>query len=156
MENRIRIALFEWTPRSPMAWVILFGTGCIFSHVAIEVNGVWYDASETRGTFAEADVISLAGRPCQLAEIRGDASLWLKRMHGKHYDYRGVAGWIACRLFNAGCGSNHRFYCFEAANDLLKSLGLRGVKRRAVSGCDIRSALPVNTRFWKFGESSNG
>lgn len=150
MKNKI--VLFEWTPRSAMAWIILIATGCPFSHAAIEINGKLYDASERRGTLAEADVERLRGRPCQVCEFEADLSQWLRKSIGKKYDYTGVLGWMACRFFNRACGNRHRFYCFETVNDAMKAAGFRGVRRKAVSGCDIRNALPGAPRYAVFGE----
>ena len=48
---RNRIAIFEWTPKPLTAWLILAATGCLLTHAAVEIGGVWYAAGETRGTF---------------------------------------------------------------------------------------------------------
>ena len=136
-----------------MAWIILIATGCPLSHAAIEVNGVWYDASETRGTFDKANLQQLWKRPCQICEFDGDLSDWLRQMRGKHYDYHGVIGWLLCRWKNKACGDSNRFYCFEAANGALQAAGYRGASQAALSGCDLRRALPAAPRYKIFGEN---
>lgn len=151
MKNRI--ALFEWTPRSAMAWIILIATGCQFSHAAIEINGTWHDASESRGTFSPADITRLQGRPCQICDFDGDLAEWLQTMRGKRYDYKGAIGWLLCRWLKRGCGDKHKFYCFEAANGALQAAGYRGASQAALSGCDLRNALPAAPRYKIFGEN---
>ncbi|WP_287602726.1 hypothetical protein [Thiothrix sp.] len=144
---RNKIALFEFTPRSAVAWLILAVTGCPLTHAAVQVDGVWYDSSETRGTFDRADLSRLAGRPCQVCEFDGNLSGWLRDMRGKRYDYRGVAGWLICRFTGRGCGDMNKFYCFESALSALSAAGHARAVSGAITGCHVRRALPGAPRY---------
>ena len=148
MKNRIY--LFEWSRSRFMSWVILLATGCPYAHAAVEVGGVLYDASESRGTFDRADRSRFIGRPCLVVEVDGDLSDWLREMDGKQYDYTGVGGWLLCRFWRRGCGDTNKFYCFEAANAALKHLGRKHCTG-AVSGCDLLGVLPGAPRYKRFG-----
>lgn len=149
MKNRIY--LFEWSRKSVMSWVILLATGCPYAHAAVEVDGVLYDASETRGTFDRADRARFIGRQCLVCEVDGDLSGWLQAMDGKRYDYRGVLGWLVCRWWRRGCGAKQQFYCFESANEALRFLKRKHVPEGAVSGCDLLDVMPGAPRYQRFG-----
>jgi len=146
----IRVAVFEWNPKNLLSWLIALATGCRFSHAAIEIEGVWYDASESRGSFDRADLGRLRGRLCRVAAFEGDLSEWLTAMRGRQYDYAGVAGWLVCRFVRRGCGHSQRVYCFEAVNAALAAAGRVSCATAAVSGCDLLGVLPGGVRFGRF------
>jgi hypothetical protein len=82
-----------------------------------------------------------------------DMSQWLQQMSGKRYDYAEVINWLLCRYWRSGCGNARQFYCFEAANGALQAAGYRGANVKAISGCDLRTALPTAPRYKIFGEN---
>ena len=71
-------------------------------------------------------------------------------MRGKKYDYAGVTGWLVCKFLKRACGYSGRVYCFEAADSALKAAGYRGSSSAALSGCDVRKALPGAPRYQIF------
>ncbi len=111
----IKIALFTVNPRSLISIIIATVTGQPFTHAAFCVEGVWYDASESRGRFAPLDPKKYKNRFCLIADLPNNFhqpifyQRLIKKMLNVEYDYSGVLGWIFG--FN---GSGKKFYCFEA------------------------------------------
>lgn len=132
-----KIYLFK--PRGILGEIITLVTRCEYSHSAVEVDGVLYDASETRGEFGRSDPDIFSGswfrprRKYVVVEFSGDMSPWLDFMAGAQYDWKGVLGWI----FRAN--DITKFYCFEATWAALKFAGITKTETMPdrLSGCDL-------------------
>lgn len=110
-----KIALFTVSPTSLTALLISAVTHCPYSHAAICVDGVWWHASESTGTFSRMDTAKYAHRHCSVFTFEGDLRLWVRGMEGARYDWKGVIGWAKrCFGFNY-TSDDKKFYCFEAA-----------------------------------------
>lgn len=118
-------------PSSFKGWVISLVTKTPYSHAVIEIGGICYDASESRGNFDVSD-IDLSKRKYTAFVVEGDLSEWLSHNYGRGYDWRGVLGWIFDRK-----GDPDKFYCFEAVRDALMFLGISKAKLKRTTGIDI-------------------
>ena len=169
MAKTHRIALFLIEPRSLTSLAISVGTLCTITHCAIEVDGVWKDASETRGDYDALKASDYENRQCLIihnvpAAEGKSIDLQLKNMK---YDWQGVRSWLPRRILaaiarkkwippqvasaiNEFTESNTEPYCFEVGY-----LALTGQwNSQPVSGCDIRSlaslrGLPI--QYGQFG-----
>jgi hypothetical protein len=96
-------------PTTLIGYIISIATWSKYSHSIVEINGVLYDSSETRGTFDVSDLV-LGDRPYLTYEFRSKINLkrWAGKNLGKEYDWLGVFGWF----FDAN--DKNKFYCFEA------------------------------------------
>lgn len=139
-----KIFIFTGAFRSPTGLMIALATRCQFVHAAVSVAGECWHSSEQLGRFDRVDLAAYAERDCIMFEFEGDLSQWLEGMKGCRYDWRGVLGWLF-RMNNP-----QRFYCFEAAQDALKTAGIiqSGLKR--LSGCDLRDMAKGGIRYGKF------
>lgn len=128
-----RVLLFK--PSTFSGRVICWVTNSDFSHAAVEVDGVLYDSSESRGTFGVSS-IDPSVREHIAYEFTGDLSSWVHSMKGKEYDWRGVIGWIFSR------NDRKKFYCFETAwSALVHSEVIFTPQPDRVSGTHIVNAL---------------
>ncbi len=108
--------IYLFYPSSLKGYFICLVTLSRFSHAAVEVRGVLYDSSESRGYFGESQ-IDTSTRRYEVWELEGSLIRWRVSMRGKKYDWKGVIGWIF------GAGSKNKFYCFETAWSALAVLG---------------------------------
>lgn len=107
--------IYLYKPNSFWGRVITFVTRSPYSHTAVEINGIVYDSSETRGTFAQSDIIPQT-REHDVFVFDGDLTVWLWTMKGKKYDWQGVWGYIF------GINNKNKFYCFETSYSALMFL----------------------------------
>ena len=127
--------LYLFYPASLLGWLISVVTRSPFCHAAIEVDGVLWDASESRGYFGRSG-IDVSKRKHVCLEFAGDLSSWLDFLQGREYDWIGVLGW----LFHAN--SRRRFYCFEAAWLALSQCGIaKGSMPTQLSGSDLAAII---------------
>ena len=127
-----RIALFEMDGLAPTQWLIALATRSRITHAAIEVDGRWYDASESRGNFGPLAADKFQDRHCYVIEADISAG-WLPMLKGCEYDWKGVFTWLVGRWVNRDLGDASRFYCFEAAYLAMTGNDAAG----AVSGADL-------------------
>lgn len=151
-----RIALFYWEPTISSIGIAL-GTRCTITHCAVEIDGVWKDASERRGNYGPVNMTDLAMRKCLIIDrvpIITPGCTVDKKFEGKCYDFPGVALWLPARIWcdmtKRTLKPNDQPYCFEVGY-----FALMGVENdKPVSGCDIRDlaearGLPI--RYGRFG-----
>lgn len=148
--NQNRIALFTGV-RSLTGAAIQWATGCEFVHAAIQIDGVWYDASESRNDFSRMDVQQYASRRCVVFDLpmpegaADDLKSWLARSNGKEYDWPGVLLWLFKHK-----GSADKFYCFEAAREAMQVCSVV-VPEYPVSGCHLVAAFEALGRSGYYG-----
>lgn len=123
--------LYLFYPDSLLGKIITFITKCPYSHSAVEVDGVLYDSSESRGDF-NISHINPSDREHKVYEFEGDLSEWVLFMSNSVYDWKGVIGW----LFN--WNTVNKFYCFEASWMALHFAGIvEGQQPSKLSGCAL-------------------
>ena len=130
-----KLAIFHGSARSLTSLLISYTTQCTYTHAAIEIDGQWWHSSEQLGCFGKLNPAQFNHRRCTVYHFEGDLSDWLKKMQGKQYGWRGIAGWA---LYAAGIkrgtitGHAQHYYCFMAAlkalmtaynNESFKALG---------------------------------
>jgi len=91
-----------------------------YSHAAILINGVLFDASEKRGSVGKDHTLSRTyrGRTIVVYQVQDSSKFmegWAQGQVGRSYDYLGVLGWFL-RL-----GSIKKVYCFEWVLEYLHS-----------------------------------
>lgn len=132
------VALFTGV-RSVTGAAIRWATGCEFVHGAIKIDGVWYDASEKRGNFAEMDENKYKHRRCVVFELPDSDTdklkAWLDEHRGRKYDWSGVLLWIFKHR-----GDLSKFFCFEAQRSGLRRIGF-SINKHPLSGCHILEAF---------------
>ena len=127
-----RIALFKMTG-SWVSLMIAAATRSSITHCAVEYDGVWYDASESRGDFNKTDVSKHIYRNCYIIERVGITDNFLPQLEGKKYDFAGVGTWLLSRALGRSVAGNENPYCFEAGYFALTG----GMPSTAVSGKDL-------------------
>ena len=128
-----RVALFFCSPLRPASLAIALGSWCTLTHCAVEIDGTWYDASETRGNFDKLNVSRYRSRRCLVIELKGTPVGLLNQLEGKGYDWQGIRGWMLSRLLRRNLNQNEVPYCFEAG-----FLAMKGYwSTKPVSGCDL-------------------
>jgi len=145
----MRVALFEPDWKSPISMLIAIITKTPWTHAAFEIDGKWYDASESRGDFNEVDIKkSMRGRLAHVWRLGNRLAVrnLIEDHKGEPYDYKGVLGYIWKK------GNDRRFYCFEAvmaASLLVKQPDvLPNLKR--VNGLDILNLLGTPNEIKRF------
>ncbi len=151
-----RIALFYWEPKITSIGIAI-GTRCTLTHCAVEIDGVWKDASESRGNYGPVNMTDLENRKCLIIGRVPIITLGYsvdKKFSGKLYDFPGVALWLPARIWcdmtKRPLKPNDQPYCFEVGY-----FTLTGVDNdMPISGCDIREMaearhLPIS--YGRFG-----
>lgn len=113
--------------------MIAAATRSSITHCAVEYDGIWYDASESRGDFNEADVSKHIYRKCYIIERVPITDKFLTQLKGKKYDFAGVGTWLLSRALGRNVAGNDEPYCFEAGYFALTG----GMPITAVSGTDL-------------------
>jgi len=127
-------------PDSFLGLIISWITGCKYSHSIVEIDGIMYDSSETRGKFGITDRkvmydVVHGRRKNVVYTVPGDLYPWIAEMSGTRYDWKGVLGW----LFKL---NNHKkFYCFEASWKALLIAGIVEHTPNQISGCDLEKVM---------------
>lgn len=116
MKKRNAIAIFEANLRNPISTIISLITGSCWTHAAVCVEGIWYDSSESRGSFDKLDINEYSDRWCIVVDIDMDLSLWLNHMKGKKYNWKGILQFPFTFMFKR---DKSQFYCFQTAWDAL-------------------------------------
>lgn len=135
---KARIVLVAGNSWNPMSAAIMWATGSEYSHAMIHHRGNLWDASESRGSFDQADALKYQGRKLLVIEFndyRNELGKFIKSQIGKDYDWSGVLGWLSCRLIKKLCGRDDAFYCFEAAFEAM-----------TISKHSVRTPLAVSAR----------
>jgi len=145
----MKVALFEPNWRSPISLLIALVTKTPWTHAAFEIDGKWYDASESRGDFNEVDIKkTMAGRLGHVWKLGNRISVrsMVEEHLGEPYDYKGVLGYIWKR------GNDKRFYCFEAVMvaALLVKEPKYTPKLERVNGLDIVALLGAPNEIKRF------
>lgn len=159
------IALFYVQPTSVTSLGIALGTLCLFTHCAVEVDGVWYDASESRGDFGRIDLDRNINRRCVIIRRVALPTNFLELLKGMRYDFSGVAKWLPQRLYCSLCNflsgrfgqfsseivTDENPYCFEVGHLAITG----GWNSSPVSGCDIRNLAEnklLSIHYGRFGD----
>jgi len=116
------IVLFDFNLRSLASLLIALVTKSRWSHAAVLVDGVLYDASETREKFGRSDIKLDSTRGCTIWHLPDDCTGALTHWVGcnthRRYDWPGVILWVL------GVHRPDRWYCFEAAMAALHYAGI--------------------------------
>jgi len=145
----MKIALFEPNWDSFSSRLIAKTTKTPWSHAAVEIDGQWYDASETRGDFNKVDINkTMKGRLAHVWRIgnRKKVRKMIEENLGSEYDYKGIYKYFFKK------GVDRRFYCFEAA--MVLALAVKEPeyepKLKNVTGKDIVNLLGVPNEIKTF------
>ena len=112
----MRILLFEPNWRSPISVLISIITRTPFTHAMIEIDGKYYDSSESRGDFNITSKHLMKGRLVYEWKFKSESKIeeFISQNLGRKYDYKGVF------FYTFGKQDNKKFYCFEAALTIAK------------------------------------
>jgi len=145
----LKIALFEPDWRSPKSLMISYLTKTPWSHAAVEIDGVWYDASESRGDFSQCDVKKkMKGRLAHVWRIGNRIAVRnkIEENLGTRYEYKGLLGYALSSK------KDKRFYCFELA--MVMALLVKEPKAipmiEQINGLDILGLLGKPTEVITF------
>ncbi len=138
----MKVILFE-KKNNFMSWIISFFTSCDITHAAVMIDGVVYDASESRGGVSKVGSIDVfGGRNVFLYDIDltdihlANARLFAHGTVGRKYDWHGVLGWVF-----GFKGKRKRFYCFEYVWECMRAAGVDIAPKHQISGCDLSAVL---------------